>query len=181
MRIQDVQESSDALLTRLVAQDAAALDDLAAAYGRVLSRTAWCMLADHHAAEAAVQDTLLAAWTGAQAIRPGTALRTWLFAVLMNQCRKQQRSWTRWLRQRAGWIHQVPVPPDPRLAALQAALAQLSTPVRAVVVLRYLDGHSVQETAHILDCAVGTVKSRCHYALNQLRGLITTHGGSSDG
>jgi DNA-directed RNA polymerase specialized sigma24 family protein len=40
------------------------------------------------------------------------------------------------------------------------------------VVLYYLHGLSLQETASSLDLAVGTVKSRLHYALRRLRSVL---------
>ena len=40
---------------------------------------------------------------------------------------------------------------------------------QAVVVLYYLYGLSLQETASVLDVRLGTVKSRIHYALRALR------------
>jgi RNA polymerase sigma-70 factor (sigma-E family) len=46
---------------------------------------------------------------------------------------------------------------------------------RAVVVLRYYEDLSEAETADVLDCAVGTVKSQAHHALQALRrGLVQT-------
>jgi RNA polymerase sigma factor (sigma-70 family) len=173
-------QPQDDLIARLAAREPQALEALSSAYGRLLSRTAWCMLGDHHAAEAAVQDTLLAAWTGAAAIRPGSSLRSWLLAVLMNQCRKQQRSWTRWLRRHAGWTPPAPDPPDPRLDALRVALDEVPPAARAVVVLRYLDGRTVEDCAAILGIPAGTVKSRCHHALAHLRRRISIEDPADD-
>jgi RNA polymerase sigma-70 factor (ECF subfamily) len=48
-------------------------------------------------------------------------------------------------------------------------IAQLPPKHQSVVVLYYLHGLSLQETAHFLDVRLGTVKSRLHYALRGLR------------
>jgi RNA polymerase sigma-70 factor (ECF subfamily) len=49
------------------------------------------------------------------------------------------------------------------------AVASLGFKQRAAVVLFYVQGLSLQEIAYILDCPVGTVKSRLHYACKALR------------
>jgi len=49
------------------------------------------------------------------------------------------------------------------------AVASLSFKQRSAVVLFYLQGLSLQEIAYILDCPVGTIKSRLHYACKALR------------
>jgi RNA polymerase sigma-70 factor (sigma-E family) len=50
-----------------------------------------------------------------------------------------------------------------------AALSALPPRQRAVVVLRYYEGLTEAETATVLGCAVGTVKSQCAKALGKLR------------
>jgi RNA polymerase sigma factor (sigma-70 family) len=55
---------------------------------------------------------------------------------------------------------------------LYAALAKLPPRQRAVVVLRYLADHSVDETAEVLRMSPGTVKSHTFNGLAALRGLL---------
>ena len=52
---------------------------------------------------------------------------------------------------------------------LWGALGRLPPRQRAVVVLRYLEDHTEVETAELLGCSVGTVKSQCAKALVKLR------------
>ncbi len=58
---------------------------------------------------------------------------------------------------------------DEDRSQLAAAIEQLSAGHRQVVLLRFLDGMSTQEIATALAIAPGTVKSRLHHALGQLR------------
>ncbi|MDT4940031.1 MAG: hypothetical protein QOJ34_120 [Pseudonocardiales bacterium] len=55
---------------------------------------------------------------------------------------------------------------------LLPAVLRLPTGQRAVLVLRYFEDLTIEETAAVLDCSVGTVKSQTHRALTRLRQLI---------
>jgi RNA polymerase sigma-70 factor (ECF subfamily) len=57
-------------------------------------------------------------------------------------------------------------------ASVQGAIASFKPEHRAAVVLRYYHGFSETEMSVALDCRRGTVKSRLHYALRQLRGSL---------
>lgn len=59
---------------------------------------------------------------------------------------------------------------------VRRALASLPPRQRAVLVLRYLDDLSEQETAAALGCSVGTVKSTSHKALAKLRESFQADG-----
>jgi RNA polymerase sigma-70 factor (sigma-E family) len=56
--------------------------------------------------------------------------------------------------------------------AIRAALAALPGRMRAAVVLRHWMDLSVQETADLLHCSEGTVKSQTAKAITRLRGLL---------
>ena len=56
--------------------------------------------------------------------------------------------------------------------AIHAALDQLEPSHREVLTLFFLEGFTVAETAEIVGCAEGTVKSRLHYAKKALRKIM---------
>lgn len=58
-----------------------------------------------------------------------------------------------------------------RRILLADALARLTSRQRAVLVLRFYEDLGAQETAELLGCSVGTVKSQTHHALKRLREL----------
>jgi RNA polymerase sigma-70 factor (ECF subfamily) len=62
-----------------------------------------------------------------------------------------------------------------RRAAVLAALHTLPLDQRAALVLVDMEGYSVEETAQILDCAPGTVKSRCSRGRAKLLPLLAEH------
>ena len=61
---------------------------------------------------------------------------------------------------------------------IRAALAELPKRMRAAVVLRHWLDLSVEETASLLDCSEGTVKSQTAKGIARLRSLL---GGGSGG
>lgn len=65
----------------------------------------------------------------------------------------------------------LPAVPEERLV-LWAALAEVPRRQRAALVLRYWEDLSLEETAELLGCSVGTVKSQCSRGLGTLRTLL---------
>jgi RNA polymerase sigma-70 factor (ECF subfamily) len=57
---------------------------------------------------------------------------------------------------------------------VQEAIYSLSFAQRVVIVLFYLNGFSLEEIGYILDCPVGTVKSRLYYGRQNLKRRLRT-------
>ena len=63
---------------------------------------------------------------------------------------------------------------------LWRALAQLPVGQRAVLVLRYYEDLSEAQTAAVLGCSVGSVKTQASRALSKMRGIVELQGGAVD-
>jgi len=139
-----------------------------------LSRTAYLLTGDHHAAEDLLQDTLVlvaARWSRVAASdNPVAYVRRILYHEMVsswrrNRYRRAEISYDT-LPERADGDHATTV--DRRIV-LKRALARLTPRQRAVVVLRFYEDLSEADTAAALGCSVGTVKSQTSYALRRLR------------
>jgi RNA polymerase sigma factor (sigma-70 family) len=116
--------------------------------------------------------------------RGQASFRTWLIRIAVNRCRDEQRrtqrrwSLTRALAQQAA-IEQETAPEaqgevlqeaqDGIGQHVQNAVASLPEKLRVVVTLKDLEGYSYDEVSRILECKLGTVKSRHARAREQLR------------
>ncbi len=100
-------------------------------------------------------------------------LKTFLYPVVKHCAAEARRKAWRCQSDEAEQAALERLTAPPRLAGghegLDQALATLSEPQREVLFLRFVDGLSLEEIAFAQEVALGTVKSRLHYALDQLR------------
>ena len=123
---------------------------------------------DREEAADALQDALVKAYRAgaSSAFRGEAAVTTWLHRIVVNACLDRAR--------RRAVRPTVPLPehdlpstgPDAISGAetaldVAAALATLPVEQRAALVLVDMYGWSVEDAAAVLECPVGTVKSRC--------------------
>lgn len=115
--------------------------------------------------------------------RGEAALGTWLTRIAINrsldELRRRQRRLSRWLRLDGGdgqlgdreprLDGEAELDARERARLVRAAVQRLKPDWRAVVVLRWMQGHSTLETAEILGVPKGTVLSRLSRALDRLR------------
>ena len=134
-----------------------------------LVRTAYLLCGDAHQAEDLVQAALVKAV--GQWGRIGDHPEPWLRKVIVND------HISRWRRHRGRERLTDKVPDTAtdnagRDLDLAGALARLAPRQRAVIVLRYFEDLTEQETARLLGISVGTVKSQHRDALARLRLLV---------
>ncbi len=177
------------LLTRARAGETSAFCRLAAEHERRLLQQACGLTHDPSAAEDLVSETLVEAWRSLSRYNGACRFSTWLFSILLHRHQKALR------RARSRPIPLAALPsaeaderrqaqenlpaagPSPAEEAMrQEAADRLRQAVEAlpekhqqVVLLRFFEDASLPEIAALLDCSLGTVKSRLHYALEKLR------------
>jgi len=138
-------------------------------------RYATLMMGNRADAEDATHDAALTAWRHLGELRDAARFEAWFGRIVVNACRDRLRS------QRRLPLHVALDPelssPDPnsgfaRRDALADAIRTLSADHREVVVLRYFEDLTVDQIAARTGVGAGTVKSRLHYGLRELRAAV---------
>jgi RNA polymerase sigma factor (sigma-70 family) len=186
-----VEES--ALVARARRGDLAAYDDLIKRYQERIYATIYHMTSNHEDANDLAQDSFIKAYQALKSFKGGSSFYTWLYRIAVNKT-------INFLKQRKNRQHMslndldfnAEHDPDlvalisdntPRRAAgltelqekLNEALLKLSEPHRLVVVLHDVQGLSHEEIAKVMECNIGTVRSRLFYARQQLQAMLTDY------
>ncbi len=171
---------SDAeLLRRIQAEDLDAFEVFFERHRSIVFRTAYGLLGDRGAAEEVVMDTFGRAYRHRAALRLDISPVPWLNRVALNLC------YSRHARRRlptqgidvgeavnlrdGGVLPEAWAEHAETRLSVRRGISALPEKQRSVVVLYYLHGLSLQETATTLGVRLGTVKSRLHYAVHALR------------
>ena len=150
-------------------------EEFARARARQLYRSAWLLCGDRHQAEDLVQETLAkvyVAWRkrlGSRIENPAAYAQTVLVRTHISAQRKRSST-----ERPAAWVPDRAAPEegqDLRLT-LAEALARLEPLDRAMLVLRYLDDVSVEDTADCLGVSSGAMRNRSLRALQRVRPLL---------
>jgi RNA polymerase sigma-70 factor, ECF subfamily len=167
--------------------DPQAFARLVAVHERLVYNLAARMLGDVEEAKDLSQDVFLQVYKQLPRFEGRSSLKTWIYRIVVNQCRNRHRWWKRRRRDKALPIEELtasenaqlvvrhPDGPEEQLsrreqsARVQRALQTLSIDHRAVLVLREVDDLSGTEIAETLGVAEGTVKSRLARARDALR------------
>jgi RNA polymerase sigma-70 factor (ECF subfamily) len=167
------------LVPRIQSGDLAAFETLYNKYKNELYRTALAIARDQSAAEELLQDCFLRAYDHIDSVDACSSLRPWFHRIIVNL----SYNWSAKKRLPLGSFEEVfdrllslPRSSPERaferhelMQVLDEAIRSLSMAQRVVVVLFYLQGFSLVEIAYVLDCPVGTVKSRLHNARKALK------------
>ncbi len=167
------------LVARVQAGDLKAFEVLYNRYKGPIYRTALAITRQHEAAEEILQECFLRAYQNISKVDHRAPFPTWLHRIAVNLSHN-------WLAKRRFAL----MPLDEMVGQLvsgsavspervmergelqqiiQEAIDALEFKHRIVIILFYLQEFSLSDIAYILDCPVGTVKSRLHYAREKLR------------
>jgi len=149
-----------------------AFAELVRRYERTVIVTIWSIVRDFHIAQDVGQETFLIAYRNLGSLRSPNAFPAWLQQIARREALRA-----------AGQAREVaPVVDATRLATAADApawadsyagvvetLGRLPEQERALVVLRYLDGHSMAEIAEMTDRPIGTVTKQISRAIGRLR------------
>jgi RNA polymerase sigma factor (sigma-70 family) len=181
------------LVRRAQRGDLKAYDELVQRYQERIYATIYHMTSNHEDANDLAQDSFIKAYQALKSFKGGSSFYTWLYRIAVNKT-------INFLKQRKNRTHMslndldFNTENNPDLVALisentprrdaglkelqeklNAALLELSEPHRLVVVLHDVQGQSHEEIAEIMDCNIGTVRSRLFYARQQLQSLLTDY------
>lgn len=132
-------------------------------------------LAPHADADDIVQDALTRAWAKrAQFDASRGTATTWLLAIVADQARASRRSRLRRLRvvDEHAEVPDAPATDSNVDVDLERAITQLAERQQLAVHLHYFVGLNVDETAAVMACSPGTVKSTLYDARTRLRALL---------
>ena len=166
------------LVHELQAGSETAFDWLVTHYHAPVYNLILSMLGDTSDAADGSQEVFLKAFRGIRKFRQGSSLKTWLYRIAIREALNHKRWFKRHLQKNVSIdaepeeghaqieIEDLGATPFEQLAsreiqiAVQHALQEVPDVFRTAVILRDLEGLSYDEVAEVLECSVGTVKSR---------------------
>jgi len=183
----------DAMVRRAQKGDLAAYDELVRRYQQRIYATVYHMTSNHEDANDLAQEAFIKAYQALKTFKGGSSFYTWVYRIAVNKTLnflKQRKNRTAMSLNDLDFTAEN----DPDLVALisektprrdavlselqqklNEAMQQLSEPHRMVVTLHDVQGLAHEEIAEIMECNVGTVRSRLFYARQQLQGYLVDY------
>ncbi len=179
-----MQQTDEALLAAIAQGDMGAFEIFHRRYFPRVMRFAARVADSQDAAEEIANDALMTVWRTADRFEGRSKVSTWIFGIAYRMSLKA--------RQKAG-RRRNDVELDEELIGVGAdesdqvilktdlagAMEQLRPELRAVVELTYFNGCLYTEIAEILECPVGTVKTRMMTARRRLRRMLADDDGDA--
>ncbi|MFA6062209.1 MAG: RNA polymerase sigma factor RpoE [Gallionella sp.] len=194
------RELDQQLVERVQRGDKHAFDLLVAKYQRKLGRLISRFVRDTGEAEDVTQEAFIKAYRALPGFRGDSAFYTWLYRIGINTAKnyllsnkRRAPTSTTFDAEEAesfedgGLLHEVSTPENELMSkqvvsVVQATLQQLPEDLRSALTLREIEGLSYEEIASVMNCPVGTVRSRIFRAreavAEKLRPLLETSKGN---
>ena len=178
------------LVTELQAGSETAFDWLVTHYHGPVYNLILSMLGDTSDAADGTQEVFLKAFRGIRCFRQGSSLKTWLYRIALREALNHKRWFKRHLQKNVSIdaeaeeghspieIEDLGATPFDQLVAheiqeaVHQALQEIPEVFRGAVILRDLEGLTYEEIAEVLECSVGTVKSRILRGRRALKELL---------
>ena len=190
----DAPEVEEKVLVERARQgDMGAYDALIRRYQERIYATVYHMTSNHEDANDLTQESFIKAFQALKSFKGGSSFYTWIYRIAVNKT-------INFLKQRKNHVSMslndldFNAEHDPDLVALvsdntprrdiglselseklNAAMQKLSEHHRLVVTLHDVQGLSHEDIAKIMDCNVGTVRSRLFYARQQLQAYLSDY------
>ena len=171
------------LIERLARGDQWAKEALYRRYVKLVWTTALHMVGNRTDAQDVVQDTFVEALRDLRTLRRHAALRPWLMRICVHQAHRRFRR--RKLLRRLGLDRSIDDAPleslldggataeqQLELRAVDRALQSASAGERFAWILRYVDGHTLEEVANACGCSLATAKRRLSEAQQLVRRAV---------
>lgn len=147
--------------------------ELALAKKDMLYCKALSLLGNEHDAADAVEEALVKGYDSIKSLQEPRYFQTWLVRILINTCVDIQRQRQKTVPLQSYWEARDTAQTDQDLAMdIHTQVAELEDKFRILVVLRFYEDMKVDQIAETLGMPSGTVKSRLHSALQQLKKRI---------
>lgn len=181
------------LVRRAKKEDIGAYDALVRRYQERIYATVYHMTSNHEDANDLAQETFIKAYRALKSFKGDSSFYTWIYRIAVNKT-------INFLKQRKNRVQMslddmdFNAENDPYLVALSsertprrdlnlselqeklnAAMQKLSEDHRMVVTLHDVQGVSHEEIGKIMDCNIGTVRSRLFYARQQLQAHLSDY------
>src|SRR6266850_443025 len=181
------------LVERARQGDLGAYDDLVRRYQERIYATIYHMTSNHEDANDLAQEAFIKAFHALKSFKGGSSFYTWVYRIAVNKT-------INFLKQRKNRLHMslndldFNAENNPDLVALisdktprrdaglkelseklNEALLKLSEQHRLVMVLHDVQGQSHEQIAEVMDCNIGTVRSRLFYARQQMQAWLTDY------
>ena len=168
------------IIFRAKAKDKQAYRIIFDSYKQRIYKTAYLILKDSQKAEDVVQDTFFQVYVKIGELSKVEAFDNWIYRITVNSCFEVLRKQGKLQTEELGEGLEDSRSCDPEGIALQKELQSMimkciqSLPAkqRTVLILFYYNDFSVEEIADIVNCSIGTVKSRLFYGRKLLKDVL---------